>query len=51
MQVLAYAALQSVQCRDERLGHIPATEGSEPALGVRELAGDGVGQQTLAVGV
>jgi hypothetical protein len=47
--MLPHTTLEPFERRDEGLRHITATEGTEAALRVGKLAGDGVGQDTGAV--
>ena len=44
VQVLAHAARQALERRDESLGHIASAEGAEAPVGVRVLAGDQLGE-------
>ena len=49
MQMLTDAVFQTLQRRNEGLGHKPTAEGAETAVGVREFSGDGISEQALAV--
>ncbi len=49
VQVLAHAALEAVQRRDQSLRHITAAERAESPVGVGKFTGDGIGQQALRV--
>jgi hypothetical protein len=45
VQMLAHALLESLERRDEGFRHITTPEGTEAAVRIGELAGDGIGQQ------
>ena len=50
VQVLAHAARQALERRDESLGHIASAEGTEAPVRVRVLAGDQLGEQPAGIG-
>jgi hypothetical protein len=49
VQVFADAFFEPFQRGNERFGHVAAAEGAEASVGVREFAGDGIGEQALTV--
>ncbi len=49
VQMLAHPLLESLERRDEGFRHITTPEGTEAAVCIGELAGDGIGQQTGAI--
>ncbi len=49
VQMLSDAFFEPLQRGNEGFGHVAAAEGAEAAPGIREFAGDGIGEQVLGV--